>query len=130
MDPQKPPQPPKRADVFRRLKDRAYVRAFMDTEKGDLSDFVSFAKNYLCLKTNTLYKAPIWETYTNEEILVEYFTHLFTTVPQFKTEYESATGIVDEDLHAWFDTQIANNKVEIEKKIADLPETVVFEPGV
>lgn len=124
---------PKPKDPLTALKYRGYVRAItVPGEETTLEDFVSFAKFFLCKQTRRLWKDPIWDSYTDEEILIEYFAHLFFTDKSARTEFEvnafSGTDTYGEDIYDWLDRKIAENQAEREKKLDEMPDKVSFSP--
>lgn len=118
-------------DPLLRLKYIGYCRAFV-SPNGDemtLDDLVSFAKNYLCLKTSTLSKDPVWETYTDEEILVEYYTHLFTNEKDAKEAFENSIDAYDKTTYDWLDKMVAENQKEMAEKADAMEDKVSFSPN-
>lgn len=133
MDQSKKPPQKKEPDRLRNLKFKGYCWA--NTPPGDetsLSDLITFAKFYLCRKARRLSKDPIWDEYTDEEILIEYFAHLYTEDKTAKEEFELSLnheeGIVDEDAYSWLDKMVAQNQEEMKKKAEELPEKISFSP--
>lgn len=129
----KPPQKKKEFDRLRNLKFKGYCRSF--TAPGDemsLDDLVIFAKFFLCRKSRRLWKDPIWEDYTDEEILIEYFAHLYaedkTAKEEFEMDLNHEEGIVDEDAYEWLERKVKENQEELKKKIEELPEKISFSP--
>lgn len=126
-------KPKPRRDVLEPLKFKGYCWAFTPPgEDTSFEDFVNFAKFTLCRKCNRLWKDPIWEAYTDEEVLIEYFAHLFSTDEVRRKEFESklATEAGDyEDIYDWLDRKVAENQAENAAKVAAQPDSIVFEPG-
>lgn len=123
----------KRNDPLVPLKYRGYCWAH--TPPGDdtsMEDFVLFAKFFLCRQTKRLWKDPVWESYSEEEILVEYFAHLFAADKSAKTEFEisefSGTDVYGEDIYDWLDRKVVENQAEMKKKQEELPEKISFSP--
>lgn len=120
-------------DPFSPLKFRGYCWAF--TPPGNdftLEDFVLFCKFYLCNKTATLWKDPIWDRYTDEELMTEYFAYLFSNDPDKKSEFEASrnlgSDLYGEDIYEWLDRKIAENQREMEEQLESLPDNISFSP--
>lgn len=123
----------KKSDPLLALKYVGYCWAH--TPPGDettLEDLVNFAKFFLCKKANRLWKDLIWNEYTNEEILIEYFAHLFAQDASARTEFEVqmnvGTQIYGEDIFDWLDRKVKENQVETARKIEAMPDKVSFSP--
>lgn len=126
-------KPKKKApDPLFALKYRAYCRS--QTPPGDkmsFEDMVNFAKFYLCHKTNRLWKDPLWDVYTQEEILIEYFSLLFEKDESAKEEFEAQLGAGDlayEDFFEWADRKVKENQEEMKQKAEEMPERISFSP--
>lgn len=122
----KKPQPP---DVMFKLKHIAYCRSQTPLSDMTLKDFVAYAKFQLCFKTKTLFKDPIWDNYTQEEILVEWFSHEFESNPQLVKEFEIGMSKGEVlDFNSWADLQMKKEQEERAKKIRDQEDKVSFSP--
>lgn len=127
-------QPKKKEhDPLFAMKYRAYCRAL--TPPGDdttIEDFTTFAKFYLCRVSRRLWKDPIWDEYTGEEILIEYFAHLFATDKSARTAFEvrnlSGSDMYGEEIFDWLDRMVAKNQEETNQKLDEMPEKVSFKP--
>lgn len=124
---------PKKDDPLETLKYRAYCRALTAPgEDTTLEDFITFAKFFLCKLSHRLWKDPIWDEYTDEEILIEYFSHLFSTDKAARAEFEvqafSGKEMYGEDIYDWLDRKMDELKVENEKKLEEMPDKVSFSP--
>ena len=98
------------------LQKTAYARVIIP-ENGGLTfpDLVILAKSYLGRKTNTLFNDPVWEDYTDEEILVEYYSYLMANNEDFRRNFEVESGLfadAEDDMHAWFDKQMEKTASE------------------
>lgn len=123
----------KAPDPLSALKYRGYCWAL--TPPGDdtsLQDLVCFAKFYLCRHAKKLWKDPVWESYTDEEILIEYFAHLFSTDKGARTQFEAqtftGTDMYGEDIYDWLDRMVEQNQRENAKKLDEMSEKVEFSP--
>lgn len=123
-------QKPKQPDIMLRLKHIAYCRSQTPISGMGLKDFVNYAKFQLCLITKRLEKDPVWDTYTQEEILIEFFAHKFNVDKNFVTEFElsMATGEVL-DFSDWADLQMKREQEAKEAKLKDLEDNISFNPG-
>src|SRR6266481_6594488 len=105
-------QKQKTKDPLFRIKYLGYHMSQL-LEIFEYKDFVRFAKFHLCLKSNKLMKDPIWNTYTPEDIMVEFFAHKFiqdkTFKDQFEFELEFGKSEVD-DFIKWADSEIAKDE--------------------
>lgn len=117
-------------DPFKNLKHIGYCMSQWNV--AGLDDLVTYARFQLCLKTKTLMKDPIWDTYTKEEILAEFYAHQFTTnkefLKQFELELNIADGVVD-DFADWADKQIAKEAEIRAKTLESMEEKVSFNPA-
>lgn len=126
-------KPKKKNDPLQPLKVRGYARALtLPGEDSTLEDFTTFAKFFLCRQTHRLFKDPIWDEYTDEEILIEYFAHLYTIDKTARSDFEvqafSGEAMYGEDVYDWLDRMIAKNQEEREKKLDEMPDKVSFSP--
>lgn len=118
-------------DPLRRLKYIGYCAACTPPEKTSFEDFIRFAKTYLCVQNRVLFKDPIWETYGDEEIIVEYFAHVFAKDPDKKTEFELQIEAKKSDYDEFLEfanKSIEDNAVELEDKAAEMEDSVSFSP--
>lgn len=114
-----------------KLKEIAYIRAFGKVGKDDddfppmdWEELIDLFKSTLCYKKRILTKDPIWDSYTEEEIIIEYFETLFHEnykfADKFKLEYfYKQTGV---DFADWTDKELKKEELD------DLPENFVFVP--
>ena len=124
---------PKERDPLLQLKYKGYCLA--KTPPGDgttLEDLVNYAKFALCKMSRRLWKDPIWDQYTDEEILIEYFANLFAkdekVCKDFEVSIDSGTEIYGDDIYDWLDKKVAENQKEQEKKLSELPDRISFSP--
>jgi hypothetical protein len=98
-----------------------------------MEDLISFAKFFLCKHAKLLWKDPVWDSYTDEEILIEYFAHLFAkdeiARKDFEVSIDAGTQIYGEDIFEWLDRKVKENQEETKKKLEELPDRVSFSPS-
>ena len=120
-------------DPLRSLKFKGYC--WSQTPPGEettLNDLVSYAKFFLCKRVNKLWKDPIWEEYSDEEILIEYFAHLFVEDAEAKREFEmdiDSNAAKYEEAYEWLDRMVKQNQEENRKMLEEMPEKISFVPG-
>lgn len=94
----------KSSDPFLILKNIGYLRSQIPskTENSVAFDYVSYARHHLCNKRNVMYNDPIWDRYSNEDILVEFFAIQFDENEEFRNEFlkQLNGGVTEED--DWF----------------------------
>lgn len=124
--------PSKKLNKLDVLKYRGYCRSITAPgEDLNFFDLVDFAKDYLCRKTRTLWKDPIWKEYTSEEVLIEYFSYLFLENEEFKREFEikiEAYSSDQEDIYDWLDEQVEKNKEDLDSMQSEMADKVSFTP--
>lgn len=120
-------------DILVNIKYKGYCRS--QTAPGDkttLEDFTKFAKFFLCKQTRTLWNDPVWDKYSDEEIMIEYFSHLFASSEEerkaFEVQIDAGVDLYGEDVYAWLDRKIAENQAETKKMLESLPQKVSFSP--
>lgn len=128
----KKPDPKKAKDPLKQIKFFGYVRAQVGLAGTvDLQDLVRFAKFYLCFKTNTLWKSPIWDEYTDEEILSEYYARLYFEDEDLRRAFEATLGIDDDAVaadYAWLEGKAKASAQQAEDLSKDLPAKIEFVP--
>lgn len=117
-------------DKLFKIKYMGFCMAQMPPEDvaSDFADFVRYAKFQLSVDKCVLMEDPMWDKYTDEQILVEYFANLFMKSKEERERFEGQFKGEDPDLYDWFDRKIAENKKELEAKAADLEDSVSFKP--
>ncbi len=118
----------KRRDPYRNVKYLGYCMSQLP-DTYTLKDLVRYARFQLSVKSGRLMKDPIWDEYTIEEILIEFFGHQFTEDKDFRMKFEhqfnqSSGGTVDE-FSAWADKQMKDQN----KTLGDFKDKVVFDPN-
>lgn len=108
MSQQKP-----KTDRFFRLKYMGYCMSQMPPEEAtiEFDDFVKFAKFQLCRASKRLMKDPIWEDYSDEEILIEYYAILYDKSQEEKAKLEAEfSGVESTSFDDWANSMIDKNK--------------------
>ena len=111
-------------DTLLRLKFMGYCLAHLPPKNvpGDFSDFVAFAQFQLAQEFGVLTKDPVWDRYTDEEILIEYFGLLFTKNDDAKTEFEGVLyGKSSDDDISWIQQQLEESE-SMEDEVSFRPE--------
>lgn len=99
----------KKRDPYRNLKYLGY-RLGQLPERYTLMQLVKYAKFQLAVKTRRLLKDPIWDEYTVEELLVEFYGHHFVENEDFRRRFEIEIGDVNGEIDAfsdWADKEMA-----------------------
>jgi len=120
----------KEVDLLKNIKSIAYTRAFGEPgKKLTLSGLVEVAKLFLCRETRTLWKDPIWESYSDEDVLVGYFSYRFLEEDgEFKDAFLRSIGQYSSEIDEfaqWADEQ----EDKLEEEIAEQEDDVSFSPG-
>lgn len=123
-------------DPLKNLKRIGYHRSFVSPnpeEKMSMAQFVVIAKNYICTQKGILFKDPIWDMYTNEEIIIEYFALVYvndkTARETFEKEVLRGTSEYD-DFLAFAEAGIEQMGQERANELEELPDEVSFTPDV
>lgn len=124
-------QPDPKKDRFLRLKFIGYCWSCLPPKEAGVTqrDFIKYAKFYLCQKANRLMKDPIWKTYTDEEIVAEYFAHVMAEDKEFRIAFEGVIKTTEsaiEDFFQWTEEMEKKDKI---KQIEELPDKISFSPG-
>lgn len=124
-------KPKKRADPYKKLKFMGYMMSQLPNPYTR-QDLLRYAKFQLAIKSHRLLLDPIWDLYTEEEILMEYFAHQMDESDQFRQQFESTLGdvfgVVDE-FSAWADKQMAEEAKIRDKVMGETEDSVSFNPG-
>jgi len=112
-------------DPFFNLKYLAYCMSQQPANRSDvdLSDFVRFAKYNICQERGVLFWDPVWEGYTDEHILIEYYAILLEKDSNFREEFEAKiSSTLDDSDVDWMDKMIEENQKEREAKAKEEAE--------
>lgn len=96
----------------------------LDADETTFDDFVQYAKFQLCSKVNKLMKDPIWEEYTPEEILIEYYALLFNINDELAKKFVAKINGVIADDYNW----ILEQSKQEEAQMGNEEDTVSFSP--
>lgn len=132
--PQKKEPNKKKSDPLKKIKLIAY-RNVAGPEQGypSYKEFINMARTYLAIQNNIPFKSPIWETYTEEELLIEYFCHVFMKFPDRRQKFEMEMGMGEDEYDsflAFADKAIEKNQKELEGRADELPDSLSFTPDV
>lgn len=112
------------SDLFFNLKSIAYHRTALPDANITKEDIINYAKWQICKSRNVLWKDPIWDDYTPEDILVEYFAILFDDNEENKEAFAQKLKPVTEEVYDWF-TEM--EKKHLTEKIENAPNKGEFE---
>jgi hypothetical protein len=118
-------------DPLFNLKYIAFCMAVKPTfeDRLTIAEFADFARFQLAASYKIPAKSTIWDKYTAEELIVEFYALKFFEDSEYSKEFEARlNGEAQEDLD-WMNKEIEKNKVEIEKLKQQYPEKVNFSPG-
>lgn len=124
-------KPKKRVDPYKGLKYIGYRQSQLPTTYS-LADLTKYAKFYLAHKTKTLLKDPIWDEYTVEELLVEFYAHQMVDNKEFRIQFESQMGDIDgsvDDFASWADKQISEEAKIRDETLDQMEDSVSFDPS-
>ena len=97
----------------------------------DFTDYMNWIQFQLSKHYKIPTKSSVWDKYTDEEMLVEYYAVRFDTDEEEKNKFE---GIVegltggDDDIYDWFDKQVEKNQEEIKEKTDEMEDDLSFSP--
>lgn len=119
----------KKIDPYRNLKRLGYNLSQLP-DKYNLKDLVRYAKFYLASKTNKLLKDPVWDQYTSEEILVEFYAYLMED-KEYRLKFEQESGIKGEvdDFASWAEKKIQEDSKIRDRVMGEMEENVKFSPN-
>lgn len=105
-------QAPKPTDKFAQLKYIGWCWSQLPPEDAaaNLADFVNHAKFQLCTERNVLMKSPVWDKYSDEEILAEYFAMIFVKSEEARKDFviQLSGKEIEEDIE-WMERQEQEN---------------------
>ena len=104
-------------DPLLRIKYIGYCLSHGNLEENqnlDFSEFVRWAKFQICSQRNLLMEDPIWERYTDEQILIEYYAILYSKDKESRLEFEAIVKGEEEGVFDWMQAEIDKNQEAIE----------------
>lgn len=118
-------------DPLLRIKYMGYCMSQLPPEEAnrEFDDVVRNAKFQLCQISNRLMHDPIWETYTDEQILVEYYAHVFSKDKEEKEKFEAILRGKDPDLVDWLVDEAEKENARIKQLGEQEEESVRFNPN-
>lgn len=115
-------------DPFLRIKYLGYCLLQLPKKNATYGDLVKYAKFFLAVKTKKLMKDPIWDSYTSEELLTEFYAHRFIenkiALTEFEDQLNGGKSEESDEFNEWADKQMAQES----KKREQLEERITFEP--
>lgn len=118
-------------DKIKSLKNVGYYCANIPEKDATYEDFVRFCKFSLCMTTNTLMLDPVWDNYDEENIIAEYYAHVFAKNPEEANKFMSELQITDEakdNVYDWLDKMVEENQGELKDLPTDGDDEVDFSP--
>jgi hypothetical protein len=119
-------------DFYLGVKAIGYAWAFLPHDgSSSRRAFLDHCKFYLCQRNRILMKDPIWDSYTEEEIFIEFYAHLYCAEEKQKRAFEtSLRGLEDtpDSFADWASDMENKNKAEIEAKAEQLEDSFSFSP--
>ena len=109
------------------ILDMNYFRNFEDYSLN----WMNWILFQLCKHYKIPTKSDVWDKYTDEELLVEYYAIRFDSDDEEMKKFEGIIGGMtggDDDIYDWFDKQIDKNKKEIQEKEAEMEDDLSFSP--
>lgn len=119
-----------KVDPYKGLKYMGYRMVELPS-RYTMADFTRYAKFQLAVKTKRLLKDPIWDEYTVEELLTEFFAHQFEESKEFreKFEHEIAGDVGDlDDFASWVDKKMEEDAKDRQKTLDQMEDTISFNP--
>lgn len=127
----KDPKKKKKPDAYRGVKYLGY-RTSQLPDPYSMKDLIKYAKFTLAQKSGRLLKDPIWDTYTVEELLMEFFAHQFYDSKELRMQFEESLNYADgtvDDFAAWADKQMAEEGKIRDKLMGEAEDKVKFSPA-
>lgn len=118
-------------DPYRNLKKLGYYTSQLP-DRYSKEDLIRYAKFQLARRAKRLLKDPIWDEYTEEELLIEFYSHQFEDNEKFKVEFEQELGKSADkidDFAAWADKKIAEDAKIRDMTMGQAEDHVKFSPN-
>lgn len=124
-------QKKKKRDPYKGIKYLGY-RLSQLPNTYDIQDLVKYAKFQLSVKSGRLLKDPIWDLYTVEELLIEFYAHQFEDNEEFRVKFENQIGDINgvvDDFATWAEKKIAEDEKSRVKVMGETEDRVSFDPS-
>jgi hypothetical protein len=104
-------------DPFLNIKHMGYSMAVLPDNPTSINDFVRFAKFQICKERGFLYFDPIWDKYTDEQVLVEYYGIIYDKDENRRNEFLVTISRKNSEVDDidWMDQEIEKNQKDVEK---------------
>lgn len=92
----------------------------------ETDDFIDYARQYICDKKAILFLDPIWDRYTSEDILTEYFSIRLKEDDLFKMNMEASFVTLSKEDEDFFNRMTAEYEAKkVDKEAPEvLPDTI------
>jgi len=130
LNQKKPKKKKKIIDPYRNLKKLAYHSSQLP-DRYNKEDLLRYAKFQLARRAKRLLKDPIWDEYTEEELLIEFYAHQFEDNDQFRIKFEQESGMFDgvvDDFAAWADKKMAEDAKIRDMTMGESEDHISFSP--
>lgn len=118
-------------DPFFGLKYIAYCRTGLPVNPEDVDEqaLFNFAKWQICKVRNVLWNDPVWDSYTAQEVLAEYFAIKFDESSELRAEFERGmSGVKKSDLD-WLEERAERHRKSQEAAAEDSTIKEVIAPA-
>ena len=111
-----------------------YCLAFMPplASSPDFEDFIRYVRFQLCTTYKIPFKDDIWDKYTDEELIVEYYAHIYRNSKEDRERIEDELRGKDvdklDDFASWAIAQEHKNLKELQEKAESMEDDVSFSP--
>ncbi len=129
-------KPVKISDQLKNLKNIAYrmVQTGDKLDNGTFEDFVNFCKNKICIAKNKYLFDPMWDNYSEEEIIIEYYTLQFSKDAELVTAFENVLQFGDGNTSDnpdfdWMEAEVKKNEEALKRYNEDKPDEFSMSPA-
>jgi len=94
-------------DPFFGVKYIGWCRSQLPPDDVSISveDFLQHVRHFLSVKKQILFKDPVFDTYTEEDLLTEYFAIRFDEDSDFRGAFEAQMRGISQDVYDWFEEE-------------------------
>lgn len=124
------PKKKKKVDPYLGVKFLGY-RLSVLPDPYSMKDLIRHAKFFLAQKSGRLLKDPIWDEYTVEELLMEFYAHQMHDNERLRTDFEASLNFTDgaiDEFAAWADKQIAEEGKIRDSVMGGAEDHISFSP--